>query len=512
MADATKTQPNATSSDYDAMLPYWTMIDDIMGGAKAMRAARERYLPRFEKEDPKEYEKRVSTSPWTPLYADAFRNLASKPFNKEVALDEDAHSELKTLSENIDAAGNHLHVFSREVFEAGINNAIDWIWIGHTDVPEGASVATRRALKARPYWTRIPAIRMLAVYEDVVDGEVLIVHARFDETIKRRVGFGEEIIERVRVLDRERMERVVDGVAQVSYGHPTFELWERKQAARGQSGSWEVVNSGQLSIDVIPLVPYVVGKREVGSFVIRPPLRDLAYMQVTEFQMESNRERVQTMTAFPVSVFQGVEAPDEGEKVPLGPRSAFFFPPIGKEGRFGDFKFAEPSGAAGTMLREDLSEFRREMREAGMQPLTKFSGSLTATEVMVNDAKAHSAVEMWALALKDALEQAFVITCKWLGLSEKDHPNVKVNTDFAIGAQTAEEMGLILQMYEKGLISADQVIDEALRRNIIGPDYDRDEDLKRIIEQITERLDDEQAAMPPGDQSDDEEEDQTDAA
>ncbi|CAN0653115.1 DUF4055 domain-containing protein [Nitratireductor aquimarinus] len=512
MADTTSTQPNNTSSDYDAMLPYWTMIDDIMGGAKTMRAAKEHYLPRFEKEDREEYEARVRTAPWTPLYSDAFRNLASKPFNKELALDENAHDDLKTLSENIDAAGNHIHVFARKVFEAGINNAIDWIWIGHTDVPEGASVATRKALKARPYWTRIPAKRMLAVYEDVVEGEVLIVHARFDESIKRRVGFGEETIERVRVLDRERIETVENGVTKVGYGQPTYQLWERKEVKGRRSATWAVIEEGRISIDVIPLVPFVVGDREVGSFEIRPPLRDLAYMQVTEFQMESDRKRVQTMTAFPVSVFRGVEAPDDGEKVTLGPRAAFFFPPAGEGGQLGDFKFAEPSGAAGTMLREDLTEFRREMREAGMQPLTKFSGSLTATEVMVNDAKAHSAVEMWALALKDALEQAFVITCKWLGLSEKDHPNVKVNTDFAIGAQTAEEMGLILQMYEKGLISADQVIDEALRRNIIGPDYDRDEDLKRIIEQITEAVEDQQAAMPPGDQNDEEEEDQTDAA
>jgi hypothetical protein len=495
--------PDETSSAYDVMRPYWGMVDDIMGGAPTMRAMKggvNKYLPRFPKEDFAEYEQRVSLAPFTPLYADAFRNLASKPFSQEVAIDDKAPDQVKELVENIDAAGNHLHVFAREVFKAGINYGIDWIWVGHSRVPAGASVAQRRALGARPYWTRIPAKRMLAVYEDISDGEMVIVHARIDESYTERDGYDEKAVSRIRVLTREKLE-TEDGSSR--YGPATYEVFEQRANGRRKT-AWELVEEGAISIGIISLVPFVTGERQPGSFVIRPPLRDIAYMQVTEFQMESSRSRVQTMTAFPVGVFQGAAKPKNADgtemEVPMGPRTQFWFPPIDGGSQSGDFNWREPSGAAGAMLREDLTEFRKEMREAGMQPLTPQSGNLTATATAVAEAKAHSAVEMWALALKDALEQAFVYTCMWLGVAEDQAPNVSVHTDFAVGQQSVEEMKVVLEMQGEHLISEDQAIKEAKRRNILGPDYDRDIDLKKILDELPgdeEDADARDAVTPP---------------
>ena len=495
-----KTQPNQPSSAYEAMRPYWDMVDDIMGGAETMRRVTggvNAYLYRFEKEDQQEYEYRVQTAPYTPLYADAFRNLASKPFSREVAISEDAPESISALIENIDGAGNHLHVFARDVFKAGINYGVDWIWVGHTSVPAGATEADRKAMNARPFWLRIPAKRMLAVYEDTVDGELAFVHVRIDESYVVRDGYDEVVVERVRVIDRPMLEGG-------GYGLPIYQVFEFKtNADRRRRGAWELVDEGSISLGIIPLVAFVTGERESGEWVIRPPLRDLAYMQITEFQMESNRERVQTMTAFPVGVFQGVAKPEEKDAngrdvaIPMGPRTQFWLPPIGDGGQYGDFKFVEPSGSAGEMLRKDIEEFRREMREMGMQPLTPNSGNLTATATAVAEAKAHSAVEMWALALQDALDLAMVYTARWLGLSDDQAPSVIVHTDFSVGQQSVEEMRLLLDMEKEEIISEDQLVAEAQRRNILGPNYDREYDLERILAQIPADDPDEQAAMVP---------------
>ncbi|MEX7103008.1 DUF4055 domain-containing protein, partial [Pseudomonas aeruginosa] len=71
-----------------------------------------------------------------------------------------------------------------------------------------------------------------------------------------------------------------------------------------------------------------------------------------------------------------------------------------------------------------------DMRRLGMQPLTQTSGEPTATGQNIEAAKAHSAVEAWAMALKDALEQAWVFTCEWIG--EDTNVECIVSTDFDV--------------------------------------------------------------------------------
>ncbi|HQS92971.1 MAG TPA: hypothetical protein PK934_18205, partial [Polaromonas sp.] len=85
-----KPDPSAPSSDYSAMAPYWGMVSAILGGAPAMRSACKNYLPQFENEGDKDYKIRVEHAPFTNIYADISRNLASKPFSKETVLAEGA--------------------------------------------------------------------------------------------------------------------------------------------------------------------------------------------------------------------------------------------------------------------------------------------------------------------------------------------------------------------------------------------------------------------------------------
>lgn len=484
------TNPSTPSADYKAMADYWRMVDDIMGGAPAMRAAKTRYLPQFEDEPGPDYERRLAVSPFTPLYDGSFRNLASKPFSKEVRIGEDAPELLKELVEDIDGAGNHLHVVAREVFKGAINYGCDWLLVDHTAVPAGVTLGDERKMGARPYWVRIPAKSVIAAYSGQIDGETVIVHARIAEAETVRDGFDEKTIERVREFNHD------DAGAR-------WTLW-RKDAE-----NWTVEAEGVFSIGLIPLVPMFTGEREGNGFAVRPPLRDLAYMQITEYQMEANLAYVQTNTTFPSHVFQGVEQPLDAAGKPVsvsvGPRTVMFMPFDGESGKFGDYKQVEPTGAAVSALREDLDAFRKEMREAGMQPLLPQSGNLTATATAVAEAKAHSAVEAWALALKDVLEQAFVYTCMWLGIPAEQAPDVIVNTDFAVGEKSVEEMGVIDTMYERELLSDEDYIEEALRRNMLRPEFNREKSLKQI-EAERDSEDDLDGVLPPRPQNDDQQE------
>lgn len=482
-------KPDNPSSDHRAMQHYWTLVDDIMGGVKAMRAAKTRYLPKLHLEPDEEYERRVATAPFTNIYGDAFRNLASKPFEKPVTLSEGADEEFDAFINDVDRAGNNLHVFARDYFKAAVNYGIDWLLVDKTDTKGARSRAEEAAVGARPYWVRIPAKNMLAVYAEMVGERLEIVHARYLETKTVCDGYGEKTIRRVRILDRAPV--VSESGETIGWATATFEVWEEKKKPGTDEKQWEKIDGGNMGLGRIPLVPLITGEEDGSRFRILPPLRDLADMQVTEFQMEANRRQVQDNTAFPISVVRGVDKPGDDQPISLGPRTVLYFPPIGETGQYGDFRREEPSGAAGKMLGNDIAEHRREMREIGMQPLTPQSGNLTATASSIAEAKAHSAAETWALGLKDCLEQAFVFTALWMGKNETTAPSVNVHTDFSVGEQSVEQMGVVRDLNKDSLISGRARVEEAKRRNILGPNYNYDEDQKQVLIEV------------PGDEMDD---------
>ena len=464
-------RPDLRSSDYQAMAPFWTMIDDILGGAPAIRKAGERYLPRFPSEDLEAYNRRLSVAPWTPLYAAAVRQLAAKPFEREVQITtEPLPPAYDQVREDVDGAGNHLNVFAGEVFYAGINAGVDWIFVDYPRMPDGSTLADEREAGARPMWWRVPAHRLLAVYEAFTGVGTEIVHARIDETTTEINEWGvEEVFHRVRVLNREQLENGL-------YDVPTWKLYEQSSKERD---AWSPVSEGVLTIGVIPLVPFLTGRRIDGSWRLHPPMRDLAYMQITEYQAASNLAEIQTMTAFPMLKALGVEAPDGGWV--RGPR-VVLEAPMADGGSYGDYAYIEPSGTAAASLREDLERIRREMREEGMQPLLPTSGNVTATATAIAESKAHSAAQAWALRLKDALEQAFVYTAMWLDDASTEI-EVNVFTDFAVDASNLDAMNIVREMQADGTISREACIAEAKRRNILMPEYDAEADLKTIAEE-----------------------------
>ena len=474
--------PDTPSSDYMAMLPYWDMVETLLGGAAAMRAAGEAYLPRFPNESDDDYEYRRVNAKFTNLFADVVANLAAKPFAEKLTLGEGASDRMLKLAEDIDGRGNNLHVFASNAFYAGVAYAVDWVLVDHTKVPRGASLETERRIGARPYWVRIPAKRMLAAYSAVVAGVEEIVHARLHETHIRRSGFSEATIERVRVFDREP---VLDETGRVvSYAPATFQLWEKITDAKGAT-NWQVVDEGAVTIGVIPLVPFITGRRLDGSWRLNPPMRDAADLQVEHYQQETKLKCAADRTAFPLLAAEGVD-PDRDEDgnpkpVSISPGSVVYAPPFGDNGSHGEWNFKEPSATSLQFLADQIATTEQQMRELGRQPLTAAQG-ITVVSAAYAGQKASNAVQAWAWGLKDTLEQALRFTAMWL--RESAAPTVKVFTDFGIEVQDDKGPDWLRSMAERGRLSTETEWAEARRRNILSSDFDAELERERLLAEI----------------------------
>lgn len=471
------TSPDTPSSDYEAMRPYWLKVATILAGADAMRAAGETYLPRFASESDLDYEARRLGAKFTNLFDELTSGLADKPFAEKVSLDEaSVPARAVAFAEDIDGRGNNLHVFAGTVFRSAIHYAVTWILIDYAKAKAGASLAEERAAGVRPYWIHVPALSLLAVYADTINGKEQFTHVRIAEVSKVRDGFDEVCRKRVRIFDRAP---ILDEAGQViGYAKPTFQLWEQ---ATGKETGWKLIDEGNLSIDIIPLVPFITGQREGASWVFKPPMLALADAQIEHYQAETGLKDIKGLTAYPMLAANGVQPAMEGGQVvpvPVGPRQVMYAPPIGENGQHGEWKFIEPQATSLQFLASDVKTIEQQMRELGRQPLSAQTGNLTVVTTAFAAEKGNSAVKAWALGLKDALEQAWVITAAWLKESAK--PVVSVFTDFDTGADDAADVDLLKDMRRNKDISGETYRAEAKRRGVLSADFDEEAEVKRL--------------------------------
>lgn len=458
-----------------AMKKSWTRIDDILAGAERVREKGELYLPKYVKEPLGEYNRRKAATPWRPEFADSLTNLAAKPFSRDVALQGTVSGRIKEIAEDVDGRGNNMHVFAGEVFYRAIGYGLHAILVDFPSMRPNATVADEKELNARPYWVQVHAKDILALYTRFEGAKEIIAHVRFKECSIARDGFDEKEVERIRVME--------PGL---------WQLWEKQKHENDDKPKYYLIEKGTIDRrgkEDVPLVLFFTGERK-GALEVKPPLDDLADMQIELYQALSRLEEILTFAGAPMLSGNGLAPPPptigpNGENIPgagidVGPRCVLYAPPAADGGQT-SWSYVQPDAANIKEMREDKETRIADMKRLGMQPLARKSGTPTATGESIEAAKAHSAVQRWAIGLKDALEQALVFTAEMLG--ESTTAEVSVNTDWAIDVQGAEELRTLVSMRNAGDISRDTLWDEMTRRNVLGPEFDSEQEAERIDEE-----------------------------
>jgi hypothetical protein len=475
--------PNAThdadeilkrGEDIAAMLPYWDLTDALIEGYEAVRLGAEAFLPRFNNEDGNDYKIRLNLTKMTNVYRDIVEGLASKPFEEEVTL---VSSETKTppeeitkFIEDVDGEGNNLTTFLGLTFFNGINSAIDWIFVDYPVVDSSAirTVADQKEAGVKPYWSHVLGRNVLWVATENVNGKQHLSYIKIFEP------GGNGTPDRVRIFFREGT--VV-----------SWQLWEKIDEIKDGRKQFALIEGGTLSINLIPLVPFYTGRRDGVSWKFFPAMRDAADLQKQLYQDESGLKFIKTMAAYPMLAANGMrpEMSADGKTakpLAVGPMKVLWGVPDG-EGNHGECKFVEPAATSMKFLQEDIEKTKQDLRELGRQPLTAQSGNLTVITTAVAAGKSRSAVSAWALGLKDAAENALLITGMYLGVNGYE-PEVNVYTefdDFTDGGADLTELGNARRAKD---LSRETYWSELKRRKVLSPDFDAETEDERILNEI----------------------------
>lgn len=469
-------------ANHVAMEDFWKQVADIVDGAKAMRDNHAIYLPKFPNETEDDYTFRWKNAKFTNVYRDILENLASKPFEQEVTLVADAKDKADTdatipqpfldFIEDVDGSGNNLTGYALDTFFNGINSALDWIFIDYPDVPAGnRTVEQERALGLKPFWTHVLASNVLQVKSKIINGKEQIVYIRIREYEPDGMY--------IRIIQRDNA-----GV--------WWQLYKETKAKPGGTRyRFEVDSVGVLTIPVIPMTPFITGRRKGRTWRFEPMLRDAADTQVELFQDESGLKNIKAVSAFPMLTGNGVKPEMDGKGInakpkalPTGPRAVLYAPPGTTGTANGTWEYLSPDAAVLKFLQDDIEKTINQLRELGRNPLTAQSGNLTVITTSVAAKKGNSAVQMWAWALKNALENALVITGMWLGIPQTVYdPEVFVFTDFDVeGAES--DLPSLLAARKNGDISRETLWHEMSRRGILSGEFDPELEIEKLLEEI----------------------------
>lgn len=468
------------AKDVAAMVPYWNQVEAIVAGYEAIRLAGKDYLPKFSDESQADYSFRLQCTKFTNIYRDVLEGLATKPFESEITLIADEgkpiDADAEVFIEDVDGAGNNISQFAFLTFFNGINEAIDWIFVDYPTIDPGTVInqAEAKAKNLKPFWSHVLARNVYEIRTKVVGAKELLTYIRIFEPANDAVNE-----DRVRVF-----ERGDDGVV-------SWTLYQKNPLAKEVKDQFVVINGGVLSIDVIPLVPFITGRREGRTFKFAPAMRDAADLQINLYKNESALEFIKIMAGYPMLAANGMKPQMDADgktpkKLSIGPMRILYGIPDGA-GNFGSWSFIEPNSNSMDFLSKSIAQTKQDLRELGRQPLTALSSQLTTVTTSIAAGKARSAVTAWAYALKDSLENAMAITMKYMKKTGVE-PQVNVYTGFDNLTDNAADLGALATARASRDISQQTYLFELQRRKVLSPEFNYEEETKRLLTEIPSQV------------------------
>ncbi|MCX2693666.1 DUF4055 domain-containing protein [Pseudomonas sp. DCB_CB] len=450
--------PAITLPAVDRMREHWAIVDPLMGGTQAMRAAGKALLPQYPAEKDDTYAERLKLSTLLPAYAETVGNNTSRVFAEPLQLGEDVPEQIKALCTDIDLGGNDLNSWSVEWFREALAKGLCHALIEHhpTRDAEGNKLYKTKAEEegagVRPYAVIIKPGQVLGWrYEGA-----RLVQFRYLETVEEQDGqFGVKCVDQVRVLEPGHWR---------TYRAP-------RSTGRSAGGAWELFEEGATSLSYIPLVTFYTGR--TGPLTAKPPLLELAHLNVKHWQSQSDQDNLLHVARVPLLF---VFTDDDQFQLTISSASATRMP------KDGNAKYVEHTGQAITAGRDSLNDLVEDMRMAGAKLLQK-DKQQTKTAAQANEEAAQELSPLARLAgqFADCLAQLLQIMADYQGQTQGGHVEMRGNFD----SDFAPEVSLpnLISMANSGKISDETLYSEMQRRGVISDELDWEAEKARIEEQ-----------------------------
>jgi hypothetical protein len=413
---------------------HWILIEDLMQGTFGMRQKHRRYLPQEPRELDESYDNRLARSVCPPYYQRLERLLAGMLTRKPVRL-VDTSDTIREQLFDTDLNGNDLNVWTYET-------ARKMVRYGHV-----GTLVDAPADGGRPYWVSYTPRQILGWRTEANEGKQQLTMLRLQELASVPDGeYGEKVVQQVRVL--------TPGEYQIHQ--------------KDDKGDFRMVDEGRTSLSEIPFS--IAYSNRVGFMESRPPLEDIAELNLKTYQIQSDLDNQLHISAVPMLAFYGF--PSAAEEVSAGPGEAIAFPAEGRA------EYIEPGGTSFQYQFKRLEALAMQINELGLSAvLGQKLTAETAEAKRINRSQGDSTMMVIAQNMQDMIDNCLQFHAQYLGQNEAAG-SCHVNRDFMGTRLEPQEINSLLQLYTAGTITQETLLQQLSDGEVLGDDFDVDEELE----------------------------------
>jgi len=428
------TEINDPNSNWYQQEPHWMLIEDLLGGTYQMRAKHRKYLMQEPRELDESYDNRLARSVCPPYFLRLERMLAGMLTRKPVRLSDTADN-IREMLFDVDLQGNDLNVWTYET-------ARKMIRYGHIGVLVDAPATGNTG---RPYWVTYTPRDILGWRTDMIDGSLQFTQLRLLEKVSEPDGlYGEKIVEQVRLLTPGN-----------------FEIHRK-----AKTGKFVKVDEGTMPLDKIPFS--VAYSNRVNLLESRPPMADIAELNLKAYQIQSDLDNQLHISAVPMLAFYGF--PQNAEEVSAGPGEAIAFPADGRA------EYIEPDGKSYDAQFRRLDRLESQINELGLAAVLgqKLSAE-TAEAKRIDRSQGDSTMMVVAQQMQDMIDNCLMFHSQYLN---SEAGSCFVNRDFLSQRLEPQEIQALLTLYTSGSITQKTLLDQLTEGEVLGDEFDVEEELE----------------------------------
>jgi hypothetical protein len=360
--------------------------------------------------------------------------LAGMLTRKPVRLD-DTSDTIREQLFDVDLQGNDLNVWTYET-------ARKLVRYGHigtlVDAPSDGG---------RPYWVTYTPRQILGWRTELQDGQQRLTQLRLlESTIVPDGQYGEKAVEQVRLLTPG-----------------AYELHQKDD-----QGEFRVIDEGTTSLSEIPFSVAYANRH--GYLESRPPLEDIAELNLKTYQVQSDLDNQLHISAVPMLAFYGF--PSAAEEVSAGPGEAIAFPADGRA------EYIEPGGSSFDYQFRRLEQLAAQINELGLSAVLgqKLSAE-TAEAKRIDRSQGDSTMMVIAQNVQDMIDNCLQYHAQYLGQNEAAG-SCLVNRDFIGARLEPQEIQSLLQLYTAGTITQETLLQNLADGEVLGDDFNVEEELE----------------------------------
>ena len=443
----------------------WEIMTAVTNGTEYLRENSETSLPLEPREDYSAYLARVNRAVFSPYTQRLIRAAAGLILRKPISVEGDPYW-TEVFNKNVDGCGSDVDEYARR-------QAICALTYGHchtlVDFPaptDARTLAEERALNRRPYWIEVEPKNIYGWRLDRDSNYGSWIQVRIAEKAVVPDGdFGEKVYDQVRVIEpgRYRVYRQDEQEKQLQGSAAYPGSYDQTTTAGGQ---YEIVEQGSYGLEDIPLITVYANK--VETMCSRPPLLDIAYLNLAHFQRQADLIHSLHIASQPMLVMEGWD--DQTKDMAISVNYAMATQPGNK------VYYVEPASSAFEAQSAEVQELQQQMSSLGISTLSQQKHVAESADARRLDRiDTNSMLAMVSMDLESGLQKSYNLAANYLGI---EPPEVKISRDFDLQRLIGQDITAMGQLLENEVIDREEFREMLVQGEILPKAAESSDDVK----------------------------------